>query len=154
MTEKFWQNKSLAEFTKSEWEALCDGCGRCCLNKFEYDDSGEIFYTDAACYLLDLESCQCSNYPNRRKLVPDCVSLNAENMKEMDYMPPTCAYRLIGEGRSLPWWHYLVSGDKNTVHEAGISVRGRAISEKGLTDEQLEDRIVKWPMTSTAKRKK
>ena len=147
--QPFWQRKTLAQLNKKEWESLCDGCGRCCLNKYE-EDSGEIFYTDVACKLLDTESCRCSNYQKRQKLVPDCISLTPETLPEMSCLPPTCGYRLVQEGKNLSWWHPLVSGRAATVHEAGISVRGRVVSEQGLSEAEIELRLVRWPQTKTA----
>jgi uncharacterized cysteine cluster protein YcgN (CxxCxxCC family) len=149
----FWRRKSLQEMTGAEWESLCDGCGRCCLNKLEDIDTGEIFWTDVACKLLDGETCRCTNYRNRRKHVPDCVKLTPNNVGKLSWLPPTCAYRLIEEGRDLYWWHPLVSGDPQSVHEAGISVRGRTVSEEGYPAEMLEDRVVSWP-GKTPKRKR
>ncbi len=142
----FWQRKSLFEMTTAEWESLCDGCGRCCLIKLEDPDDGEIVHTDVTCHLLNEESCRCSDYPNRKAKVPDCVQLSPENVAGLNFMPPSCAYRRLAEGRDLAWWHPLVSGDPNTVHEAGISVRGRVISEQQVADEDLEDHIVDWPI--------
>jgi len=141
----FWRAKTLEEMTEAEWEALCDGCGRCCLNKLEDIDTGEISWTDVACKLLDRETCRCSDYKNRRKTVPDCVQLDPENVRELNWLPPTCAYRLVAEGRGLYWWHYLISGDRETVHSAGVSVRGRAVSEVDWPLERLEERLAAWP---------
>jgi uncharacterized cysteine cluster protein YcgN (CxxCxxCC family) len=142
----FWREKSLEALTPVEWESLCDGCGRCCLNKLEDADSGEIAWTDIACRLLDGTSCQCSDYPGRHAIVPECVQLDPETVRELKWLPPTCAYRLVADGEDLYWWHYLVSGDRNTVHEAGISVRGRTVSELDHPDvETWEERIVDWP---------
>ena len=139
----FWKQKSLLDLSLDEWESLCDGCGKCCLHKLEDEDTGEISYTDVACALLDTSICRCTNYVERTFLVPDCVELTATNLSSLQWLPPTCAYRLIDEGKDLAWWHPLVSDDPNTVHEAGISVRGRAIAEKKAGD--LEDHIVVWP---------
>lgn len=142
-TQPFWRTKSLEEMSVEEWESLCDGCAKCCLIKLEDIDTGEIAYTDVACRLLDLGTCRCSKYPARHLLVPDCVTLTSENIPDISWMPSTCAYRLVSEGRDLFWWHKLVSGDPNTVHTAGMSVRGRVISEESTVDP--EDRIVDWP---------
>lgn len=141
----FWQSKTLAEMTPEEWESLCDGCGRCCLIKLEDPDDGTLAHTDVACHLLDLKTCRCGNYAQRTVFVPDCVQLSPENIGELTFMPTTCAYRRLAEGRGLAWWHPLVSGDPESVHRAGISVRGRAVSEAGVADEDLEDHIVDWP---------
>ncbi len=131
--------------TAREWESLCDGCGRCCLNKLEDWDTGEIHWTEIACRLLDDETCRCTDYANRRTKVPDCLKLTPTLVERLSWLPPTCAYRLIDEGRDLYWWHPLVSGDPDTVHYAGISVRGRTISEEGLTIDDYEDHLVDWP---------
>jgi uncharacterized cysteine cluster protein YcgN (CxxCxxCC family) len=141
----FWRKKTLGEMSRAEWESLCDGCGRCCLNKLEDMDTGEIFWTDVACKLLDGESCRCKDYRGRKKLVPDCVKLTARGVPRLSWLPPTCAYRLIDEGRALYWWHPLVSGDPESVHLAGISVRGRTVSEADFPVQDLEDRVVSWP---------
>ncbi len=146
MTERpFWQTKTMTEMTVAEWESLCDGCGRCCLIKLEDPDDGELAHTDVVCHLLDLETCRCSNYARRCEIVPDCVQLSPENIGELNFMPVSCAYRRLAEGRGLAWWHPLVSGDPESVHRAGVSVRGRAISETEVPDEDLEDHIVDWP---------
>lgn len=142
----FWQTKTLEEMTAAEWESLCDGCGRCCLNKLEEEDTGRLFFTDVACKLLDHESCRCKDYPNRQALVPDCEMLTPQNVHELDWLPPTCAYDRLAKGKDLYWWHPLVSGDPDSVHAAGISVRGRVgACESQVPDEELENWIVKWP---------
>jgi uncharacterized cysteine cluster protein YcgN (CxxCxxCC family) len=138
----FWKRKSLEEMTSSEWESLCDRCGRCCLLKLEDEDTGEIYRTRLACRLLDLGTCQCSNYPDRQKHVSDCVSITPEAARNLPWLPETCAYRLVAEGSDLAWWHYLVSGDPNTVHEAGISVRGWVISEERARANAMERYII------------
>jgi hypothetical protein len=139
----FWRTKTLKEMTREEWESLCDGCARCCLLKLENVDTGDVFYTDVACKLLDLQACRCTRYKERSKLVHDCVTLTPENLHELSWMPSTCAYRLVQEGKDLYDWHPLKSGDPDSVHKSGMSVRGRVIPEKGAPD--LEDRIVEWP---------
>jgi uncharacterized protein len=142
----FWRRKSLAEMTPDEWESLCDGCGRCCLNKLEDEDTGRVYYTDIGCRLLDGTTCRCKDYRNRNALVEDCVRLSPDNIADLKWLPPTCAYRLVAHGRDLYWWHPLVSADPETVHAAGISVRGRvAISEEDISIEKYEERIVSWP---------
>lgn len=144
----FWKARSLEEMTTEEWESLCDGCGKCCLHKLQDEDDedgtpGEIHHTNVACRLLDLGSCQCSDYANRWDFVPDCVQLFPQFIPTARWLPPTCAYRLISEGKDLLWWHPLVSGDSETVHEAGISVRGRSVSERKA--DIIEHHIVDWP---------
>lgn len=160
----FWRRKRLAEMTDAEWESLCDGCGRCCLVKLEEEppdgapapDNPPIYFTDVGCRLLDAESCRCRDYANRLASVPDCVRLTAQVVDEIGWLPPTCAYRLLAEGRDLYWWHPLVSGDPETVHAAGVSVRGRVFAnEDEVPAQKLEDRIVDWPlrMPKRAKRR-
>lgn len=151
MTEPFWKTKSLEDMSREEWESLCDGCGRCCLNKLEDEDTGHFLYTRAACKLLDLKTCRCTDYPNRAKRVPDCVTLTPEVIDGLGWLPETCAYRLLDEGNPLPWWHPLVSGTQATVTEAGISVAGMAYSEEGISVDDLIDHLWKLPK---AKRKK
>ncbi|MFT4089266.1 MAG: YcgN family cysteine cluster protein [Asticcacaulis sp.] len=132
MTALFWQTKTLEQMTVPEWESLCDGCGLCCLIRLEDEDSGEIIPTRVHCKLFDSQSCQCSDYPNRKKYVPDCIKLTPYNIEALEWMPLSCAYRRIYEGKDLPRWHHLVSGDRETVHLAGVSVRGQTISESEL----------------------
>ena len=131
--EPFWRAKQLDEMTRDEWELLCDGCGRCCMLKLEDEDTSEIYQTRLACRLLDIGKCRCSDYENRHRRVPDCLSLDATKVRELTWLPQTCAYRLVSEGRDLAWWHPLMSGSPETVHEAGISVRDWAMPE---TDER------------------
>tara|TARA_Y100001935_G_C17256458_1_gene483898 strand:- start:516 stop:971 length:456 start_codon:yes stop_codon:yes gene_type:complete len=137
----FWKTKTLRQMSPSEWEALCDGCGKCCLVKLIDDLTDDLHYTTVACKLLDCESCQCGDYENRKTLVEDCVILSPRLIEELNWMPSTCAYRLIHEGKDLYWWHPLMSGSPDTVHEAGISVRGRAISEREVKDSELFEYI-------------
>jgi uncharacterized protein len=143
----FWRRKSLKEMTNSEWESLCDGCGKCCLNKLEEEDTQRIFYTSVGCRLLDGESCRCRDYKHRLAKVDDCVRLTPQNLKRINWLPPSCAYVLLAEGKDLYWWHPLVSGDPETVHIAGVSVRGRVCgTETNVPDEKLENYIVNWPL--------
>jgi len=128
MTEPFWE-KPLAQLDRAQWEMLCDGCGKCCLHKLEDEETGEFFATNVACKLLDRNSGLCSNYRGRRAFVPDCIRLTADLVDELDWLPSTCAYRLRAEGKKLPEWHHLLSGDRDAVHRAGMSVRGWTISE-------------------------
>ena len=145
--EPFWKTKSLAEMSTGEWESLCDGCARCCLVQLEDEDSGELVFTDVACRLLDQQACRCTRYKTRKKHVPGCMVMNPENVTECaEFAPPTCAYRLLVEGRDLPSWHPLVSGDPASVHAAGISVRGKVILEPEASALELEERVVEWPL--------
>ena len=147
MAAPFWRRKTLAQMNAAEWESLCDGCGRCCLNKLEEEDTGRIYYTNVGCRLLDAAACRCRDYEGRSDQVEDCVRLTPGNVTELNWLPPTCAYRLVAEGHDLYWWHPLVSGDADTVHAAGISVRGRVpFLEDEIPDEDLEDHIVAWPL--------
>jgi len=142
MRERFWE-LPLKSLKPDEWEALCDGCGKCCLNKIEYEDTGELAFTRVACKLLDGETCQCSNYANRHKYVPDCVVLTPKKLKEIAWwLPSTCAYRLRAEGKPLFPWHYLISGDRESIHQAGISIRGRTVSELTVTEDDWDDYII------------
>jgi uncharacterized protein len=141
----FWEEKSLSDMTAEEWEALCDGCGRCCLMKLEDEDTGEIFASDVHCRLLYGETCRCTDYERRHARVPDCIRLTPENVGTIDWIPKTCAYRRLAEGRGLAWWHPLVSGDPETVVMAGVSVRGRTIAEDKIKPGEWESRVADWP---------
>jgi uncharacterized cysteine cluster protein YcgN (CxxCxxCC family) len=139
----FWETKRLEELDAGEWESLCDGCGLCCLHKLEDVDTGEIHYTDVACRLLDIEQCRCTQYRRRHELVSDCVRLSAEHLEALEWMPSTCAYRLRYEGKPLPKWHPLVSGDAASARLAGKSIRGWAVPEQTVDLSELEERIVR-----------
>ena len=136
----FWKTKPISDMSHSEWESLCDGCGKCCLNKLENDDTGEVHYTKIACRLLDNESCKCSQYSIRHQFVPDCIVLTPKNISEHAYwLPKTCAYYLLWKGKDLFDWHPLVSGDTNTVHEANVSVKEKTIAEFEVDEDEWED---------------
>lgn len=141
---KFWETKTLRQMSSEEWESLCDGCARCCLHKLEDEESEEVFYTDVACQYLEQDACRCTEYQDRNRLVPNCVWLTPDDVDTFHWLPTTCAYRLIAEGQALPSWHPLVSGRAESVHEAGISVGGRCVSEAFVHDEDFEDRIIHW----------
>ncbi|VAX05806.1 UPF0260 protein YcgN [hydrothermal vent metagenome] len=130
--------------TETEWESLCDGCARCCLNKLEDEDSGEIHYTNVACHLLDLESCRCKDYPHRLQQVPSCIKVETNTPAQIRELPPTCAYRLLAEGQGLQDWHPLITGKQISVQEVGISVHGRVVSEEYIHPEQLPEHIITW----------
>ena len=141
MIAPFWKTKQLAEMTPAEWESLCDGCGRCCLQKLEDDESGRIHLTVVACKLLDLERCRCRDYAQRQRRVPECVRLRPDNVLKL-HLPSTCAYRLLAEGKELPSWHPLRTDDAASVHEAGISVRDWAVSELEVCEEDFPEYVV------------
>ena len=140
-----WFNElSLEQLSQQQWESLCDGCAKCCLHKLEDADSGEIHYTKVRCRYLDEDSCRCSDYSRRSILVPNCIALSPENTREFDWLPSTCAYRLRSQGEPLPEWHPLVSGSNDTVHRAGISIKGRAISDEYVHPDGYDEHIISW----------
>lgn len=161
---EFWREKSLNEMTRSEWEAICDGCARCCLHKFIDDENQneeflptdhikqdeEILFTNIACYLLNDKACTCTQYDKRTELVPDCVTLTKENLADIFFMPPSCSYRRLHENKGLAHWHPLLNkGKKSKMHQLGITVRNRVISESDVDLNNFEDYIVTWPLDST-----
>lgn len=139
---RFWENKELHEMSDSEWESLCDGCAKCCIFKFEEDETGHILQTDVVCKLLDLSDCHCTRYPERKNLVPDCITITADNILTLNWMPASCSYRLLANGKNLPDWHPLITGDKNSAIKAGKTVQGNVVSELDVDD--IEDRIIGW----------
>ena len=139
---KFWETKSLAEMTTEEWESLCDGCGKCCLIKLEDEDTGEIAFTSVVCDLIDLDTCRCTHYSERCTLVPECIDLKQHDFAEYKWLPDTCAYRLLTDGKSLPDWHPLNSGTHESVKDAGVSISCYAIKESQVDDP--EDHIIEW----------
>ena len=141
---RFWEEKAMAQMSREEWESLCDGCGKCCLHKLEDEETGAVYPTNVACRLLNRKSGLCRDYKNRRRFVPDCVRLTPKALEQLDWLPSTCAYRLVADGAPLPEWHHLVSGNRETVHEAGISVRGWTVSEEDAGE--LEFHLVDRPL--------
>ena len=139
----FWREKTLSDMNRQEWESLCDGCGKCCLHKLEDDETGEVHYTDVACRFLDPETIQCGKYLTRQRYVGNCVVMTPELLDTLPWMPSTCAYRLLYEGKDLPAWHPLVAGNPEAIHRAGASVKGRVVDEREAGD--FEDHLVKWP---------
>ena len=141
----YWKTKNMAEMSPSEWENLCDGCGKCCCIRLEDEDTAEIYITDVVCKLFNPTTCQCTDYPNRSKKVPDCVTLTPDNVDKLHWMPRTCAYRLVSEGKDLPDYHHLISGSRDTIHEVGMSVQDAVVSEIQVDEEELHHRLVVWP---------
>ena len=141
---RFWETKPLDELNREEWEALCDGCGRCCLLKIEDKDTGDLYYTNVVCKFHDSERCRCTAYRQRSELVPDCIKVTPEVAREQKWLPDTCAYRLLAEGKALFDWHPLISGDPDSVHQAGISVRDKVVSEQYVHPDELPEHLVNW----------
>jgi len=146
LAHRFWEKKPMAKLSKREWEALCDGCGKCCLNKIEDEETGRVYLTRVACRLFDDSTCKCGQYKIRHQFVPECIVLRPDNIDEHAYwMPRTCAYRLVWQGKPLPNWHPLVSGDPETVHDAGVSMRGRTVAEFEVDEDDWEDHLIEEP---------
>ncbi|MGH1577824.1 YcgN family cysteine cluster protein [Planktotalea sp.] len=146
LSKRFWERKKMADMSQKEWEALCDGCGKCCLNKLEDEDSGVVVLTNIACRLLDDTSCHCAQYEIRHQFVPECIVLKPSNIPDHLYwMPQTCAYRLVYEGRALEEWHPLISGSMESVHKAGVSMQGRTIPEFEVDEDDWEEHIIEEP---------
>ncbi len=140
----FWEAKPLQALSPTEWESLCDGCARCCMLKLQDEDSEEIVHTAAVCHLLDLQTCRCTDYDRRHERVADCIDFSADLVAQLAWLPRSCAYRRLAEGRRLAAWHPLLSGSADSVHAAGISVRGKVVSETAVHKDELEDMIVHW----------
>ncbi|NRB40697.1 MAG: YcgN family cysteine cluster protein [Pseudomonadales bacterium] len=143
-SKAFWKTMALTDMNKQEWESLCDGCAKCCLVKLQDEDTDEVAYTNVACRYMDYGTCQCTEYIKRNELVPACVWLKPEMVDEFFWLPTSCAYRLVSEGRDLPSWHPLISGDKDSVHEAGMSIRNKVINESEIDEDDLEEHIIYW----------
>lgn len=141
---RFWERKALEDMSEPEWEALCDGCGRCCLLKLEDETSGELFYTRVVCDYLDSDRCRCTRYDDRSLWVPDCIKVTPEVARREKWLPPTCAYRLLAEGKPLYDWHPLISGDPGSVHQQGISVKDKVIAEQYVHPDELFEHLVHW----------
>jgi uncharacterized cysteine cluster protein YcgN (CxxCxxCC family) len=144
LENRFWETRSLESLNSEEWEALCDGCGRCCLLKLEDQDSGQLFYTNVVCEYHDNERCLCTRYAERCQLVPDCIEVTPDVARNANWLPDTCAYRLLARGKPLYDWHPLLSGDADSVHQADVSVRGKTVSEQYVHPDELEEHLVHW----------
>lgn len=140
----FWTKKTLDELTETEWESLCDHCGKCCLIKLQDEQTGKVAYTSVVCKCYNLGNSSCNDYSEREEIVTDCISLNSKNIKSFDWLPSSCAYKLVANGEPLPDWHHLVSGNKNLVHELGVSIKDKAISESSVNVLDIPMTIVKW----------
>jgi uncharacterized protein len=152
--QPFWKTKTLREMTPKEWESLCDGCAKCCLVKLEDEESKELFFTNLHCKLLDGSTCQCSDYKNRKKYVPICVKLTPEIVETVDWLPDSCAYRLVHEGKDLHDWHHLVCGDREEIHRRGWSCKDKTVTEEGVSDEDAIDYVMNWFHAPPKKKKR
>jgi uncharacterized cysteine cluster protein YcgN (CxxCxxCC family) len=147
LSKRFWERKRLTELNQKEWEALCDGCGKCCLNKLEDEDTGEVALTRVACRLFDDTTCRCAQYEIRHQFVPECIVMSPSNIEDHAYwLPQTCAYRLVWEGKTLYPWHPLISGTPESVHDAGVSMQGRTVLEFEVDEDDWEDHIIEEPL--------
>jgi len=144
VTTEFWKIKKLHEMSQKQWESLCDGCGKCCLVKLEDYDTAEIYHTNVACKLLDINHCHCSDYNNRQSRVDDCVKLDPESLKTIKWLPDTCSYKLIEQGKTLPDWHHLISGSRDSIHQVLGSVKHFAVSELEVKEQDIEEHIIQW----------
>ena len=142
----WWQSKALEDMNPAEWERLCDHFAKCCLIKLEDEEDSTVYYTDIACDLLATPTCQCKDYANRTTLVPECLQLTPDNLENLYWMPPSCAYRLVYEGKNLPSWHHLVSGDKQSIHRMQQSVMGRFVYASTVNESAWEEHVVTWPL--------
>lgn len=139
----FWETVPLADMSKQQWESLCDGCAKCCLHKLEDEDDGQVYYTKVVCRYMD-DDCRCTEYEQRNVLVPECVWLRPQDVESFHWLPSTCAYRLVYEGKPLPEWHHLISNNPESVHEAGVSIKGRCLSENHVHPDGYEEHIIQW----------
>lgn len=144
MREAFWEKYPLEALSNDEWEALCDGCALCCLHKLEDEDTGKVAVTDVCCKYLDMEACRCTDYSNRHTNVPDCVPFDSESARTFFWLPDTCAYRRLAEGRKLPYWHYLVSGERDQVHSLMVSVQHQGVNEELVPEDEWQERVIRW----------
>jgi len=142
--DRFWENIPLDQMSQSQWESLCDGCGRCCLQKLEDESNGEVFYTQLVCHIYDMEKNCCSDYPNRHQRVPQCVKLTPELISEFHWLPSTCTYRVLSEGKPMPQWHPLISDDPQDIAKAGISITGKVLPEQIVAEDEWEEHIIHW----------
>lgn len=140
--QPFWETTSLKDMTRKQWESLCDGCALCCLHKLEDEDTEEVYYTDVHCRYMDTANCNCTVYLERQEKVPNCVWLTPDQASEFHWLPDSCAYRVLAEGRKLADWHPLISGDLNSVHEAGVSIKGKGVADDQVAEEDWEDHII------------
>ncbi len=146
MSKHFWQHKTLHEMTHQEWESICDGCAKCCLHQLEDEETHQLVFTNVACDLLNDDTCMCKDYPNRKQRVPSCMTLTPSNIEQCaEFAPPSCAYVLLHQGKPLPDWHHLVTNDKQSIHAADASVKGKVRHERDVDEDEYENYVVEWP---------